>query len=1148
MQVKQLLLATASPSIVGPDGSAVALAPRDAAVLAWLALEGPTQRARLAALLWPESAPEAARNALRQRLFQLRKLLGFDAVVGSVTLALAAGLTNDLQEADSVLGDAVPVAGGEFASWLEQQRQRRRDRMHLSLAELAQMAEGACDWADALSHAHELLGSEPTSEVAHRRVIRLHYLAGDRAAALLAFDRCERVLKDEVGTRPSAETLGLLATLEQAGVAVPRARVHHVPASVMRPPCAIGRDTERQAVTSAVEDAAVVLLFGEAGMGKSRLIADWRAAAVAAASPAEFQVVAVCARPGDAAVPHALVTRWLRALLLLPGVEPSASQRDELARLLPELGPGTSRGNADERMRLWAAVRAMLGQAVRLGLRAVVVDDLHYADAPSVELLHPLVGDGGCAWILAMRPDELGAETSALVQAHAGSTRAVTLQLQALDVDEIAALLGSLSIPGVGGTAQAESLRRHTGGNPLYLLETLRLALAAKGAAALVPVAAGLPVPVPGNDVTAASASAAAATAWPRAANVQRLIQQRLRRLGPLALKLARCAALAGQDLSPALAAEVLCLRPLDLADAWADLEAAQVLRDDAFAHDLIAEAARALVPQPIARALHAEIAGFLERGVGEPARIAAHWLAGGEPHKAVPHLTRAAQRAHAAWQRGLAADLHEQAATILHEAGDRRGAFDAYFAAAEAASQMVGRGRLAVYGELLRELADDEGRHAAAALVPIFILHEGRQIEAARQLALTALPQAQRADVADVEVELLWFLALFHFDQRELADAAKHIEQALARLAFVDPATARLKQLGTRFKLTSALGTILSSTGQYVQGNARLGQALQQARQAGEWAYTGAIAEELAANSLEQGDLHGALDWSAQSIADDGRYDGGEHSRVVVASHRAAVLALGGDLGGALSAVGHAVAICERVVLRVELAARQRLHALQFELGRRDLALKGLRAFRARDDLRAPERIALDAALLHIGAPVDSVALLEQVVALDDFPLRSQLLCLAQPGSDPGHILPLLALTAATACDHGAHGLWLTLQTRRVAALRMAGRTAEAQEQALAVWHHVEDGITGIEMFPRMAADLCAALDTGHPDLMQVIALRASAWMHRAAATLPAEWRQNYLTRSPILQALPPRARGLLMMAAGQGVEPEAGGLLDRH
>ena len=1124
--MKQLQLATAAPCVVDPDGTALTLAPRDAALLAWLALEGPTPRARLAELLWPDSGADAARNALRQRLFQLRRALGFDAVVGSATLVLAAGLTHDLHDADSVFGDAAPAAGGEFAAWLEQQRQRRRARMHLSLVELAQMAEDACDWDDALSHARELLALEPASEAAHRRVMRLHYLAGDRAAALMAFDHCERVLKDEVGARPSVETLALLATLEQAGDAALPTRAQRVPASVLRPPRAIGRDSERQALARAVDDAAVVLLLGEAGMGKSRLIADWRAAAEAANVHAVSQVVAVSARPGEAAVPYAMATRWLRALLLLPGVEPSSAQRDDLARLLPELGPPTARTGADERARLRGAVQVLLERAVTRGLRAVVIDDLHYADAPSVELLHPLVGGTACAWIVAMRPDELGAEARALVLAHAGSTRALTLQLQALDAQAVAALLDSLAIQGIGGTAQAESLRRHTGGNPLYLLETLKLALGAKGTAALVPV------PVPGLGVANRADNPAAAIAWPRADNLQRLIQQRLLRLGPLALKLARCAALAGQDLSPALAADVLGLRPLDLADAWAELEAAQVLHDNGFAHDLIADAALALVPQPIARALRAEIAGFLERGAGEPARIAAHWLAAGEPHRAVPHLTRAAQRAHDAWQRGVAADLHEQVATILLAAGDRRGAFDAFFAAAEAASQMVSRGRLATFGEALRQLADDDGQRAAAALVPTFVLLEGRQIDAARKLALAALPQAQRAGLADIEVELLWFLALFHLDQRELAEAAQRTEQALQRLAAVDPATARLKHLGTRFKLTSALGLILSSTGQYAQGNAQLVQALQQTRQGREWAYTGAIAKDLANNSLEQGSLERALDWSAQSIADDDRYDGGEHSRVGVASHRAVVLALGGNLGAALAAAEQAVAICERVVLRIELPARQRLHGLQFELGRRDLALKGLRTLRARDDLQPPERIALDAELLRIGANLDSAALLERVVALDDFPLRVRILCLAQPGCDPVAILPLLALSAAAAREQGAHGLWLTLQTRRVAALRMAGRAAEAQEQALAVWQRVEDGIAGVELFPRMAADLCAALADTHPHLMQVIALRAIAWMQPAAASLPAEWRQNYLTRSPILQALPPHARGLLMMA----------------
>src|SRR6185295_4767109 len=70
LELADLALATRA------DGSSSALAPRDAALLAWLALEGPTPRAQLAELLWPLSDPVAARNTLRQRLFHLKRHCG----------------------------------------------------------------------------------------------------------------------------------------------------------------------------------------------------------------------------------------------------------------------------------------------------------------------------------------------------------------------------------------------------------------------------------------------------------------------------------------------------------------------------------------------------------------------------------------------------------------------------------------------------------------------------------------------------------------------------------------------------------------------------------------------------------------------------------------------------------------------------------------------------------------------------------------------------------------------------------------------------------------------------------------------------------------------------------------------------------------
>ncbi len=331
-----LHLQLAHHACVQTAGTTVALAPRDAALLAWLALEGPTARLRLASLLWPDSDPEAARNALRQRLFQLKKQLGVELVSGQVILALADGVHHDLEDSDSVLGGAAHAHSPEFDAWLAQQRERRTARTRATLVELADMAERSHDHADASSHAQELLALEPFSEAAHRRVMRLHYLRGDRAAALLAFDRCEQVLKNDVGARPSADTFALLATIEQSaaspgkGVGLVPGSARPVPASVQRPPRLIGREAAWSALHEAWNLNRCAVITGEAGMGKSRLATDFARARGAA--------LTVSARPGDERVVYASFSRLLREL---PGATLHALEaplRKELARLLPELG------------------------------------------------------------------------------------------------------------------------------------------------------------------------------------------------------------------------------------------------------------------------------------------------------------------------------------------------------------------------------------------------------------------------------------------------------------------------------------------------------------------------------------------------------------------------------------------------------------------------------------------------------------------------------------------------------------------------------------------------------------------------------------------------------------------------------------------
>ena len=629
-----------------PSGEIRDLAQQDAVILSWLALEGPTTRARMAELLWPDVPSEAARNALRQRLFKLKKLYSDALVSGQAILSLTPGVVHDLDTACSLLEDMALDSGSELDTWLTLQRAQRRQRAHQTLATLADEEEAQGDYANALLHARALLAHDPLSEHAYQRTMRLHYLRGDRAAALLAFDACERVLKDEVGTTPSAETMALLATIGQAVAApVASASIHAaMPAGLLRPPRLFGRDSAWQSLTQGWQGQALMLVAGEPGMGKTRLLSDL-------ALRYGTSAVMVSARPGDESVPYALMARLMRVLLARAPQALPQHQHEALARVLPELHQSTT-SNDQSALALRDAFEALLAFAQKAGVTGVMLDDLHFADVASLESLQTLCdSSSGLAWVLAYRPAELHPLALKLTQTALAEARTVAIHLLPLDELAIAELVDSLGLAHWSGAVLAPALAAHTGGNPLYLLETLKALL---------------------REGTSKDGK------LPRARNVSQLIAQRLTALSPQALKIARCAAVAGQDFSPALATQVLGKDPLDLADGWAELESAQVLRDAAFAHDLIYEAALATVPPALARRLHTLIAEALAQNGAAPQRVAAHWVTSDAPHNAVPCLLESGRQAALALRTSEARLAYVKASELLAGQGRESEAFKA--------------------------------------------------------------------------------------------------------------------------------------------------------------------------------------------------------------------------------------------------------------------------------------------------------------------------------------------------------------------------------------------------------------------------------------------------------------------------------------
>ena len=372
------------------DGTVKSLAPIDAALLAFVAIEGSASRERVLNLLWPDHEPESARNALRQRLFRMRRGLDADVMApGAELLALAPGVTHDLDDDGGELLAGLRYADCiEFEAWLEVQRaelrRRRRERHDACLDALE--TEGRL--AEATTLAERLVSADRLDEAAARRLMQLHYLQGERAAALAVYDRLAAELNQTLDAAPSRRTSELVATI-RAAPAPPTVVRRDIPTSLLRPPRLVGRDCERTTLRTAWTEQRVFWLLGEAGLGKTRLIGEFAAEATTGRESAH--VLIASARPGDAGVPYASLGRALRAVIAQRPARLDPEQCNELARVLPEIDCGHAAMVPGHRFALHSALEALLRDAYAGGLVALVIDDLHFADSASLEMLQGLV-------------------------------------------------------------------------------------------------------------------------------------------------------------------------------------------------------------------------------------------------------------------------------------------------------------------------------------------------------------------------------------------------------------------------------------------------------------------------------------------------------------------------------------------------------------------------------------------------------------------------------------------------------------------------------------------------------------------------------------------------------------------------------------
>ncbi len=1114
----RLLLAQSPARCELPGRATRELAPREAALLAWLALEGPTPRAQLAAVLWPDSDEQAQRNALRQRLFQLKRQIGIDLAVGSTTLALAEGVSHDLSEADTVLGSSTHDHSEAFAQWLALQRQRRAQRSNERWAQAADAAENARDYDTALSWARQLLAHDPTSELAHRRVMRLHYLRGDRAAALLAFDACERALKDEVGTRPDAQTMALLAMIESATTAAPPAPLRSLPPGLMRPPRLIGRDVAVTQMIAPLLQGQHVLLLAEAGLGKTRLMEE----CAAVLSGLGHAVVPVGARPGDAGRPFALLARLLQLLVADPQ-SLSPGDRAALAWAVPAFGPTPSA--ALEAGPFEAAVAHVLA-----GSGVLLIDDLHYADNASAELLlRCLAEPGGRRWVMALRPAEMPAALQAWRANASVAHQPAELLLHSLGEEGVAALVDSLGVEGLTGAALAPALLRHTGGNPQFVLETVK-ALLLSGS----PQAGGA-------QGFANSAQDFASGQLPLPATVGRLIQQRLRQLSPAALKLARLAAVAGPDLTPALACQVLGQSVLDLADPWAELEAAGVLRGNSFAHDLVSEGTLETMPQVLAATLHGAVAQWLVANQGHAARIASHLQAAGQAREAVPWLMQAAAHASARIQLRDAARWCEQAADICHQQGDTAGELDALVAAVDALFDVELGEHMEQLLQRLQALPLAGAQHARALAAVASVRHFKLQDDQALALGRQALALAQGLPAADeqraLEFRIRYGLAQVTSNQRDLDTAEAVIAPVRGWVAREGDALQRMQLAcmeawallaAERFEPAIAAWQSVQSQAAALERSREQAMALNHLQVC--WSLMGRFAEGHAAGLAEQ------------AIVQRHRLGG---TRNIYLDLNLSISAL---LLGRYAESIAALARAEKAGVLDQATLHLRRAALVLQLGQGARCVAELAPLL---DGRVPalptvrfnaQLIQLRWLLSHAGAmTAQRQAALQQALhkaselaaQTGRIDHAARLALMRGRMAQTAQRLPNLQQALDLAEAHTMRGVQVTALAWMALALHEQGQPAPAQariEAALALRDagHVPDQMPGVEL-DAIAIDVLAG---PAPERAAQVLRQAVAWIHHTAATeVPESYRHGFLHLHPV--------HTRLLMRAAQAAHP---------
>ncbi|MEZ4594451.1 MAG: tetratricopeptide repeat protein [Chloroflexota bacterium] len=458
----------------------------------------PHSRDRLASELWPEDPPAHGRRLLSDALYRLRQTIPetwLTVQTEAITLHKRPNLWVDVwafqqlahATEEARLAEAAALCRGDLVpeledAWLHPWREALRAEMTAVLLTLAETAENQRHFTQAYQLYGRLLTLDELNEPAHCGQMRC--LAGQNRLkeAITAYDTFAQLLAEELHLAPAAATQKLAQQLHTEWELQKQALIEPNQTPF------VGRIAERNQLLARLDEAhagrgGLVILLGEAGMGKTRLLeslaqsASWRGWQVAWGTGEEFALPAPYTpliTALAAALPQPRVQQLLR---LVPGWWLAF-----LARLLPNLASQITlpdlpeATNAQAEADLPRALHAVLSGLQQIAPHLLLLDDVQWADPaiwPLLTALQPALNDLSLLIVVSGRANSLKRQEAALQAIRTWEQAgAAVLPLEGLPPNSLADLAKAAGQAQLS-SAELAHLHRVSGGNPLLALNVL---------------------------------------------------------------------------------------------------------------------------------------------------------------------------------------------------------------------------------------------------------------------------------------------------------------------------------------------------------------------------------------------------------------------------------------------------------------------------------------------------------------------------------------------------------------------------------------------------------------------------------------------------------------------------------------------------